>query len=291
MATAAYRSWVAAGRPWRDARPIAMTKDQLRAAYPGAVVGRSVYPTMVKGGIQTNDAHLMAATPEDHTPFPARPWPVPLPPKPAGYVVCAIDYMDSDGGLDCARLFERLLALAKAGRRPWTKYLNWRGERYDVRNDWKPVPVDGHFDHVHESVRSDWIDRSIADYPDPFVEAALSELSDRVLTRLDGRNTIGQVYTRIMHGTDELDPGYRSDVCLVGLVKRLEALAERPPVVLDSVSVVAAMAASPEFLDAFAAAVAKRIPDPAAAVAELRADLATAARAEVSALDDALGGG
>lgn len=168
----AYETWVAAGRPWRDARPIGQTKDQLRVAFPQAVVG-STHLTLVHGGIQTNDAHLLASPPEDHTPYPANPWPVPLPPKPSGYVVCANDYMHGVGGLDCNKLFPLLLEYARSGHRPWCKYLNWRGQRYDIRNGWSPVDVAGHFDHIHESTRSDYVEFDIRGYPDPFLEVAM----------------------------------------------------------------------------------------------------------------------
>lgn len=222
MATA-HDAWVAAGRLWRDARPIAQTKDQLRVAYPRTLVGRSVYPTQVSGGIQTNDAHLLATIPEDHTPYPAHPWPYSLPPKPAGYIVCAIDYMHGVGGLDCDRLFGALIGLCRSGNRPWTKYINWRGKRYDVRNGWAPVDVSGHFDHIHESVRSDWIDKSIDAYPNPFVEGGgmAGEFADQALRVLDGRNALGEIYLRLALG-DTAD--FKCDWALIHLRDKLVAL-------------------------------------------------------------------
>ncbi|MEV4534383.1 hypothetical protein AB0J82_11195 [Asanoa sp. NPDC049518] len=140
----------------------------LKAAHPNAVVGVPALK-LTKGGIQTNASHLESSFPEDHTPFSFTAWPDALPPKPDGYVVCAIDYMDGIGGVDCATLFKRWLEDCKAGRRPWTKYLIWRAKSYSVRNDWQPADADDHFDHIHESVRTDWIAKSIGRY-NPFVD-------------------------------------------------------------------------------------------------------------------------
>ncbi|GIF62386.1 hypothetical protein Ais01nite_04210 [Asanoa ishikariensis] len=169
MASSAFHKWVQDGRPWRDARPIAETKVLLKAAHPGTVVGVPVLK-LTMGGIQADKTHLEAATPKDHTPYSTDPWPDPLPATPGGYVVCAIDYMDGTGGLDCGALFPRWLEDCKAGRRPWTKYLIWEGKSYGFRTDWEPHDASGHFDHIHESVRTDWIARSIDGY-NPFVES------------------------------------------------------------------------------------------------------------------------
>lgn len=130
MATQAYRTWVARGRPWSKATPVAVLETWARAA------GVPVLGTI------GNEAHLQADTPQDHTPFPLRPWPVPL----SGYIVCAIDVARGPWA-------ERLLAAAKAGRAPYVKYLNFGKRRYDVRAGW--VPVSNPDDHLHISVRSD----------------------------------------------------------------------------------------------------------------------------------------
>ncbi|WP_089244406.1 hypothetical protein [Asanoa hainanensis] len=137
--------------------------------------------TLTMGGIQCDAAHLEAATPKDHTPYSTDQWPDPLPKRPGGYVVCAIDYMDDTGGLDCDALFPRWIEDCKAGRRPWTKYLIWQGKSYGVRTDWKPFDAAGHFDHIHESVRTDWIAKSIGSY-NPFADSLrLREDEVRVL--------------------------------------------------------------------------------------------------------------
>lgn len=151
MATQAYWDWVNAGRKWRAAKPITEMRAKIQAAVPGATI-------YVLGAEQS---HLQVPFPQDHAPFSFTPWDGPLP----GYVVCAVDYMhDPDGGLDCETLFQRWLADCKAGRRPWTKYLIWKAKLYDVRNDWEPQANSDHFDHIHESTRSDYADASIGDY-------------------------------------------------------------------------------------------------------------------------------
>ncbi|MDG4821758.1 hypothetical protein O7635_07820 [Asanoa sp. WMMD1127] len=193
MATSAFNKWVQDGRFWRDARPIAETKVLLKAAHPHTVVGSPAL-TRTQGGIQTDDSHLHASPPLDHTPYSADAWPDPLP----GYVVCAIDYMDNTGGLDCGALFTRWLADCKAGRRPWTKYLIWQGKSYSVRNDWVAQDADGHFDHIHESVRTDWIEKSIGSY-NPFGAARLPEDDMRLIIakeKGDARVYVGNGVTR-----------------------------------------------------------------------------------------------
>lgn len=154
MATQAYRDWVAAGEPWRLATPVKETRDAFIR-----VLGSKVAPHL--GTLGDVDGHLAIDHPEDHAPFSQTAWPVPLP----GYVVCALDIMDRpDLGLDCDAIFAYTLAEARAGRMPWLKYLIWQAKIYDVRNQWKPQTSHGHFDHIHESVRSDWIDKSIGSW-------------------------------------------------------------------------------------------------------------------------------
>lgn len=151
MATQAYWDWRNAGSPWRAARPIVELRAKIKAAIPGA----TIYD------LGAESSHLAVDFPQDHAPFSFTAWPNPLP----GYVVTAADYMHRpNGGIDCAALFQRWLADCKAGRRPWTKYLIWQATLYDVRNGWRPQANSDHFDHIHESFRTDWIDRGIGDY-------------------------------------------------------------------------------------------------------------------------------
>ncbi|MEV0289287.1 MULTISPECIES: peptidoglycan-binding domain-containing protein [unclassified Kribbella] len=143
MATKAYRDWVAAGKPWKKATPIAELEALARKH------GVKVLGTLGDKG------HLTDATPEDHTPFTIDAWPGKLP----GYVVTAIDLQNAPG------LGARLLADAKAGKAPWVKYLNFGGKQFSARRDWRER---SHSDqHLHVSIRSDWCSRSIGSY-NPF---------------------------------------------------------------------------------------------------------------------------
>ena len=168
MATQAYWDWVNAGRPWRNALPLTEMRDRIKAAVPGA----TIYT------LGNDTTHLQVDYPQDHAPFSFSWWPSPLP----GYVVTAIDYMHQPGsGLDCEALFQKWLADCRAGARPWTKYLIWQATIYDVRYGWEPQENSDHYDHIHESIRSDWCDRSIGDYDPLGDDDMFTETHGRVL--------------------------------------------------------------------------------------------------------------
>lgn len=150
--TAAYDRWVAAGKPLQPCRPIREFVGLLEQAFPVAASAHLF-------SWFTNDAHLLADPPEDHTPFSATGWPTAT---PFG-IVTATDVMHRvDLGVDCAQLVPYWLAECKAGRMRWVKYINWQGKRYDVRNGWAGVPTVGHFDHAHLSARTDNLDTTLA---------------------------------------------------------------------------------------------------------------------------------
>lgn len=141
MATQAYYTWVAAGRPYRLATPIQQLKNYAHA-----------HGWAFLGDIGDDVTHLQADLPEDHCPFSFTAWPVPLP----GYVVTAIDLRPP------ADVPLRVLADAKSGKAPWLKYMNWANVHYDIAEGWKPRYSGD--EHWHISIRSDWCDRSIATY-------------------------------------------------------------------------------------------------------------------------------
>ena len=145
MAVAAYYTWDRLGRPLEPAVPIRELVVGLREAFPRAAKANlfSWY---------ANAAHYENDYPQDHTPFSVTGWPLVSP----QWWVFATDIMHRpDLGVDCFDLFDYYLAEAKAGRMPWLKYMIWRGQIYDVRNDWKPQPASGHYDHIHLSARTD----------------------------------------------------------------------------------------------------------------------------------------
>lgn len=153
MATREYHEWVADGRPWKLARPAREMKDRMVAAgWPAKEIGTL--------GADTKD-QLQNDPPKDHCPFSSTGWPVK---HPYPYVT-ALDYMHRpEKGLDCNKLFAYRIAEARAGRTPWTKYLIWKATLYHARDGFLPQESSKHFDHIHESIRSDWVDKSIGDW-------------------------------------------------------------------------------------------------------------------------------
>lgn len=148
MATKAYWSWVSAGRPFTKAQPIADLE---------AWAIRNGIPVL---GTIGNEEHLQADRPQDHTPFPVTAWPVPLP----GYIGTAIDLANVDG------LGQKFEDAARRNELPWLKYMNHSGQHLDSRDldgdglTWEEYPSSDR--HVHLSIRTDWIFRSIG--RDPF---------------------------------------------------------------------------------------------------------------------------
>jgi hypothetical protein len=158
MASPAYYSWVAAGRPWKFARPITAVGDRLRAH------GYTVY-------YQGNDAHLQKATPEDHTPFSATGWPGGSP-----YPYCmAMDIMPPAAGaksdltgqplpslqqLAAQLRADKIAGLPAVG---FVKYINWEPEGNNTgpcyHDSWMPGYArisSADRGHIHVSARTDY---------------------------------------------------------------------------------------------------------------------------------------
>lgn len=151
MATQAFKDWVKDGRPFKLAQPI---ED-----YRKALVAYG-WPSSELGTIGDED-HLQAEVPQDHCPFSFTGWPLP---NEYPYVH-ALDVMHKPAnGQDVAPLAAYWIDEAKAGRTPWVKYINWRGQQYDVRHNWEARPIGGHFDHAHISYRTDWTHKGIGDW-------------------------------------------------------------------------------------------------------------------------------
>lgn len=165
MATEAYWTWHRAGRPWRKAKPIAEIEAWAKAN-----------GIRVLGTIGDED-HLQASRPQDHTPFSFTAWPKKLP----GYVVTAIDLENARG------LGQAIEDGARAGKYPWLKYMNHSGQHLDSRDldgdgiRWEEYPSSDR--HVHLSIRTDWIDKSIGVF-DPFDTGVDMELVKGIQTAL-----------------------------------------------------------------------------------------------------------
>jgi hypothetical protein len=251
MATAAYKAWVKAGRPWHVANVVNDYRQQLHAAgWEFAELGTI-----------GDEAHLQAETPQDHTPFSATGWPG-AHPYPA---VLALDVMKGqrpDATLDA--IVRRWLSEARADRTPWVKYINWQGQRYDVRNAWAPRPTAGHFDHAHLSFSTDWADRSVGGWQvipkggnDMDTAEANMHKADtyRALATLTGTDAVYQL---------EGEPEQRREVNEPWrLLKRLESavaeLTERAPVSVDPAALAAALAGNQAFVSALAVALAAEL--------------------------------
>ncbi|RGC64991.1 hypothetical protein C5N14_30845 [Micromonospora sp. MW-13] len=221
MSTRSYRDWVAKGRPFRLARPVAELVTWAKSA------GVSVLGTI------GNEEHLTKDIPEDHTPFSSTAWPVPLP----GYVVCAIDLAN------VRLLGEKIEASARRGELPWLKYMNHSGRNISFKGG-TPVTTSSRDHHVHLSVRSDWCDRSIGSF-DPWgttkgetmtiEKGDLRDIAEEVAQRLTTRDIWPNGYAdRATNPTIALGTFVRNTAGDLAAVKaQLARLEARPPVQLD----------------------------------------------------------
>lgn len=141
MATPEYWQWIAAGRPWQVAKPIAEM----------VALARSQGITIL--GTIGNEDHLTASFPEDHTPFSYSAYPVKLP----GWWVTACDIANSKGWGDA------ILRDARAGLLPWLKYMNVAGKHYAWTDGFKQGFANSD-QHIHLSCFSDDLGMSIGGY-------------------------------------------------------------------------------------------------------------------------------
>lgn len=146
MATSSgYADWIAAGRPWTTAQPIAELTKVLRG------YGYTVY-------VIGNDSHARANPPEDHMPYSATGWPVTSP----RWFVHSLDIMPPAAGSglpDLGRLAQQLIADKDAGVAPWIKYMNVTLPGQPCQHiSWQPnkaVTSSSDTGHIHLSIRAD----------------------------------------------------------------------------------------------------------------------------------------
>ncbi len=165
VASQAYYNWNSDGRPFSMCRPLDRIGAKLRAH------GYTVY------GIG-DDSHLMANTPEDHTPFSATGWPNK---SPYG-ILFAIDIMPPRAGQKSKLTGEPLPTLQKLGAQlvrdkkdgvpgaACLKYMNWEPERDNggpcYQDGWTPDHyrvASGDRGHIHWSARSDCAKSTLSD--------------------------------------------------------------------------------------------------------------------------------
>jgi hypothetical protein len=201
MATKAYEIWDAAGRHWEPARPISELEAWCEAN------GFTVLGTI------GNDEHLWAATPEDHTPFSATAWPVPLP----GYIVCAIDIADE------RELGAAILRDARAGLLPWLKYCNVGQKHYHCRDGFRSWTYNSDT-HNHLSIRTDYIDASIGAF-NPLGDSDMFEDEDRTLLRSIAGRTLAVAQGTERTAWSGMPFGQQEPIWVVTALKQLQAAA------------------------------------------------------------------
>jgi hypothetical protein len=185
MAPTTYDGWVADGRPWHPAQPVADLS---------AVLGGYGYTVYVLG----NDTHLRAKPPEDHDPYSATGWPVT---SPYPYVhACDIMPPTKAGLPTLAQLGAQLYADKQAGAAAWLKYMNWEPNGPDgacYHDEWQPNHTrtsSTDRGHIHGSIRSDYTHSTAAAGYDPVARLRGDDLSAK------SENEIEQVYSAIFYG-------------------------------------------------------------------------------------------
>lgn len=248
MATAAYREWVKAGRPWKLCQPAIDYRTQLGiAGWTGSAIGTI-----------GNEEHLQSETPQDHTPFSVTGWPN-ANPYPW---VHAIDVMHSPKyDRDVGPLVAYWLAEARAGRTPWVKYINWQGKQYHVRNGWAGRANSGHFDHAHISFCTNSTHAGVLAWPvvKRGTSVSTSETGRQVWAEEIGSPSLGfsgpaREWLKYALST------YRDTQTLVAALGQcqtaIQALVDRPQGAVDPRAVADALAGNQAFIDALADAIA-----------------------------------
>jgi hypothetical protein len=208
--------WEAAGRPFRLMTPAQDLKTRLRAhGYTAYDIG--------------NQQHLEHEPPEDHTPYSATGYPG----KAVYGVGYAVDIMPPASGarskLDGLPLptLQQLGARIVADRNSgvggikWLKYINWEPQRDNggpcYQDSWRPTYArrsSTDRGHIHMSGLTGFESSTIGAGYDPVARIrggddmtkeehdALMAVKD-MLTRPDGRETIGMLYQRLAAGQDD----------------------------------------------------------------------------------------
>lgn len=255
MSTQDYKNWVAAGRPFALAHPVADYRDQLWAAGWGRT----------DVGTLGNEDHLQAELPQDHCPFSHTGWP-----EANEYpFVCALDAMHHpDRGLDVGPLVTHWLFEALHGRTPWVKYINWQGKQYDVRRNWEPRPISGHYDHAHVSFRTDWTHKGIGDF-------VVVKKGSTMSTSATGRDVWAEVIDAQSEEYKQPASEFlKWEITNARALERLEAAVKAlseaagprsdvPGSPVDPRVLADALATNGTFIDRLATAIAFKLPEPA----------------------------
>lgn len=203
MASQGFTDWVRAGKPYTLARPAKSLRTNIRAH--GITVWD--YP---------DDSHLLAAVPQDHTPFSVTGFPG----KNARWVARALDVMPRSNSFahrkenaDIARQLIRDRDVGLTGV-AWIKYINWtdedgvcRQERWMTLNEpnRRTTHTSGDRGHIHISGRSDIDNDTRADGYDPIVRmqegsSDMTTLDDKVKCADGGERTYAQLILDCWNG-------------------------------------------------------------------------------------------
>lgn len=251
MATQVYTNWVKAGRPFKLATPVAQYRTAFLAA--GWPVGSI--------GTLGDEAHLQAATPEDHTPFSVTGWPQ-ANPYPYVHAIDVSHDVSRETILDS--LVARWVSDARAGRTPWVKYIIYKGRSWSVRSNWEQRPADNHYDHAHVSMRTDYTMASIGAWNPLSTGGQDDMLKDEVipLPAKEFPELLGQdheVASTVLAWTGARVRRQEVEMStLKGVVQSIYTAVNRPPVI-DAGELAQALAAQQGFIDALATAVASRL--------------------------------
>ncbi len=241
MATSAYYAWVRDGRPFTLIRPCQSLRN---------ILARHGYVVYGVG----NDDHLMADTPEDHTPFSATGWPG----KAKYGFGYALDIMPPARGAkskvngkplpSLQQLGAQLVKDRKAGHAPigWLKYINWEpdgdNEGRCWHDSWQPNFARTNSSdrgHIHLSARTGAESSTAGDSYDPVArifgedddmayddnaEAVATATTWRALGLLENRESI--TYTVKGEKRVEKNGVYAA---LKSLTLKVDALAATPP--------------------------------------------------------------
>lgn len=251
MATRAYYDWLAAGKPWHKAAPVAeYQRAFLAAGWPAASLGTL-----------GDAAHLTSDRPQDHTPFSVTGWPDA---HPYPYVLAFDAGHLPAQGFDMAPVVAQWLADARDGKTPWVKYIVWRGQSFDVRREFEPAGASGHYDHAHVSFRTDWHDKTIGAYA---VVGKATAVSDTQTGRDVWRQTIsspsleytaeaGEWLKWVLSGART---GDRIETAVRALSAAVERLSGGGQVSVDPQALADALAANEAFVNVLASTIAARL--------------------------------
>lgn len=199
MASQGYYDWLKAEKPYTLIRPARALVGVLQSH--GLTVFH--YP---------DEAHLKAATPQDHTPFSVTGWPT----RNARWNARGVDVMPRDSSAAAAKenadIARQLIRDRDAGVPGvlWIKYINWtdekgvcRQERWTSGGNIRTTVFSSDEGHIHVSGRSDVDNDYRADGYDPIARMkgdTMTTLDDKATCADGGARTYAQLILDLWNG-------------------------------------------------------------------------------------------